>query len=435
MRSFWPRAPSDPGFDGRATCCLAVPSFDAGYTAEHASSSRSACATASRRLPSRERQLLGPHPARLRHGPLERPRDEATSPPGREHGRQPQPRRARTSALCASPPRWPRVHLHDGRHRRAGHRGQPDFRAPVFGSANPVGRKVRDLESGAPSPAWPRRQNTTPCPKPRAVLLVPLNSRTPTIPSTLRPHRGQPDDALKALRRDAAAIDPEVGAFEAMPPPTTSPPPCSAEVAASLLGVARSVVLLLAAVASRASRPVESGLATQAAGEAGHYGLDASGVKPYFYDAQCSGGPPPPGERALGDETALSATCLGISYMPRHRRSPYAAAASGSADGTARARDAGAGAPATCGGNRSGQERVERPAVTKRMRLSPTAPYTVHRREARGDACDAQRPSGGCRATAPGSASVEPSPVGTREGRCRGHPGHRRGSENGRGGS
>jgi predicted permease len=125
------------------------------------------------------------------------------------------------------------------------------FARRFFAGANPVGRKVH---------AWGRwftviglvkdsnYYRLSEAPRPYFFGSLEQSDTDRDIDFYVRT-AGHPDEALKALRREAAAIDPEVGAFEAMPlADYIAAPLFPRRVAASLLGVLGALSLLLAAV-------------------------------------------------------------------------------------------------------------------------------------------------------------------------------------------
>jgi predicted permease len=125
------------------------------------------------------------------------------------------------------------------------------FARRFFAGSNPVGRKVRAFGK------WCRIAGLVRDGKyyslseaPRPYFFVPLEQQDTDNPIDFYVRtEGNADDALKALRREAAAIDPEVGAFEAMPlADYIAAPLFPQKVAASLLGVLGALSLLLAAV-------------------------------------------------------------------------------------------------------------------------------------------------------------------------------------------
>ncbi|HXN47514.1 MAG TPA: ABC transporter permease [Bryobacteraceae bacterium] len=125
------------------------------------------------------------------------------------------------------------------------------FARRFLGSANPVGRKVRAWDTWLTVIGLVRDgKYYTLSEAPRPYFFVPFEQRPTDNPIDFYVRtRGNPDDALKALRREAAAIDPEVGAFEAMPlADYIAAPLFPQKVAASLLSVLGALSLLLAAV-------------------------------------------------------------------------------------------------------------------------------------------------------------------------------------------
>ena len=125
------------------------------------------------------------------------------------------------------------------------------FARRFFAGANPVGRKVyvwgtwntvvglaRDCKYYTLSEA------------PRPYFFVPMEQQdTDKAVDFFVRTAGSSDQALRALRREAAAIDPEVGAFEAMPlAEYIGAPLFPRKVAASLLAMLGALSLLLAAV-------------------------------------------------------------------------------------------------------------------------------------------------------------------------------------------
>ena len=125
------------------------------------------------------------------------------------------------------------------------------FARRFFAGANPVGRKVRAWGEWCTVIGLVRDgKYYTLSEAPRPYFFASLAQQDTDNPIDFYVRTaGNPDEALKTLRREAAAIDPEVGAFEAMPLPDYIDAPLFPQrVAASLLSVLGALSLLLAAV-------------------------------------------------------------------------------------------------------------------------------------------------------------------------------------------
>jgi predicted permease len=254
IRSFWAARSIDPGFDARHVLVSQFHLSNAGYTAEHR---RQFCLRLRDRLEAAPRIVAVSYADRVPLGFGMGPANDLDI-----EGYVPRRGENMTVSRDLVAPgyfRALRIPLLDGREftARDDAAGAPviivnqSFARRFFAGANPVGRKVR---------AWGKWFTVVGLVKdskyyrlaepPRPYFFASLDQRDTNkdIDFYVRT-AGSPDEALRTLRTEAAAIDPEAGAFEAMPLSDYIGAPLFAQkVAASLLSVLGALSLLLAAV-------------------------------------------------------------------------------------------------------------------------------------------------------------------------------------------